>query len=603
MSTTPPRTHKSVNPLSPRRKRRTRTPRQHYEALVSQPKHHLSSDVYKHPEMDEIAKPFEQLWGFLNNRISAFNGTQAYTEALHDIVEQVGSLKGVMTSALFPKGKKGGVEGGRTSWPLTPREYWTLMVHFSRRVHSVCHFVSLDFHVVRWKLALRDLHVQVHDHKVLTQDLHKLNDAAKSNMKKYRIQTRFLIATHRIVMSRNLMELTQDELKALVDSRKEFLYCQVYSLPDLNTNHNCPTCTANSTKPVLPPKYPPPADGSGTPQIAGLFPSGPVSLEDLDEHHFRYVTGGTTCGMINTPGETAPELALFIHFIDFHAQSADRRARLERLAALLHLGAWFGTPCTSNAAHQAIPSKLRGKMVVLGMRKARDEIPFGLYAIPPRFKKGIARKEWFDFQEECMPEIAVIMNKLFEESIASLVTKNAQDFVGKFNLPPFGTTSIDPKDWKPSAGVNSTISFGGFSNEAHLDKDKYRYVFSTYVFVDRDTGELITDPERIAGCMEGGCLIWPDLHLALKIVHCSGVVILLWRGTHERHCTITSKILDSSIVRYGTSLQVNEKLFKSVQSYHEKLEAIERWELAGCKGTCPNFPALPTDLNDLYVHH
>lgn len=99
--------------------------------------------------------------------------------------------------------------------------------------------------------------------------------------------------------------------------------------------------------------------------------------------------------------------------------------------------------------------------------------------------------------------------------------------------------------------------------------------------------------------MKGGYLIWPDLHLALKIVDCTGVVILLWRGTHERHCTMTSETLDNGVIRYGTSIQVNKRLFESVQKYHTDLDALETWLLDGQQGDCPNIPKLPMDIHDV----
>ncbi|KAG8794465.1 hypothetical protein FRC12_024244 [Ceratobasidium sp. 428] len=157
------------------------------------------------------------------------------------------------------------------------------------------------------------------------------------------------------------------------------------------------------------------------------------------------------------------------------------------------------------------------------------------------------------------------------------------------------------QDWEPSMGCNITFSWFRFSNECHLVKDKHRFTFSAYVFVDTKTGKLIKDAKRIANCMRGGYLIWLDLHLALKIVHCSGVVLLFWRGTHERHCTITSEILDDTVLRIGTSIQVNKRLFDVVQKYYWELEALHLWKLNGWKGKKPPVPLMPTDLDDLGV--
>lgn len=117
------------------------------------------------------------------------------------------------------------------------------------------------------------------------------------------------------------------------------------------------------------------------------------------------------------------------------------------------------------------------------------------------------------------------------------------------------------------------------------------------MFVDKLTGQLITDPERIKKCMKGGYLIWPDLHLALKVVHCHGFVILFWRGTHERHCTVTSETLDYGVIRYGTSIQVNKKLLRSVKRFSTTLDAVEQWCLSHDDDEeCPDLPILPTEL-------
>lgn len=63
--------------------------------------------------------------------------------------------------------------------------------------------------------------------------------------------------------------------------------------------------------------------------------------------------------------------------------------------------------------------------------------------------------------------------------------------------------------------------------------------------------------------MKGGHFIWPDLHLGIDPSQCAGVVLFLWRGTHERHCTMTSEIIDADTIRYGSSIQINHRLLRS----------------------------------------
>lgn len=148
-------------------------------------------------------------------------------------------------------------------------------------------------------------------------------------------------------------------------------------------------------------------------------------------------------------------------------------------------------------------------------------------------------------------------------------------------------------------GSNFTISFGGFDNEPHLDKDAFRYVFSIYIFVDAE-GSLVTDKALIEQCMEGGYFLWPDLHLGLDPSKCNGVVLFIWRGTHERHCTMRGRVLDNGVTRYGTSIQVNSRLFSKAMQYQKKQALWEEekalWETNGKRGKMPRAPKPPTGI-------
>lgn len=74
----------------------------------------------------------------------------------------------------------------------------------------------------------------------------------------------------------------------------------------------------------------------------------------------------------------------------------------------------------------------------------------------------------------------------------------------------------------------------------------------------------MTDRDRIKECMKGGYFIWPDIHLGVDPSAFPGVLIFLWRGNHERHCTTTSELMDNGVMRYGSSMQVNQQLVHRV---------------------------------------
>lgn len=179
----------------------------------------------------------------------------------------------------------------------------------------------------------------------------------------HRVQVYYLQHHRRIVLTCAVEDLTLESLQALVARDANFLldnalevdrFCPQY--------HRCTskcksTCSDNPAP--LDTKYQSPLDKSGTPQIPGLFPHGPVTVKNLEEHRFLFITGGKTCGLVDVPCSNIPELGLFVDFPKFHELSEADSVRLERLAQLLHLGAWFSKDCTSNSAHQAIPAELR----------------------------------------------------------------------------------------------------------------------------------------------------------------------------------------------------------------------------------------------------
>ncbi|KAG8779466.1 hypothetical protein FRC12_024227 [Ceratobasidium sp. 428] len=595
--------HKRKKTRSERRRQAKATASGRFARSVKKLSTILGKPAYSRPEIREIRTFLDSYYGYLNNICTSSDAhpikeSDAYLKVLIDVIDCIGAFAEVINQAVIKAGNTEGVNTTiRAHWPFFAQERYQPMLDFVRTSYPV----HVELKITRMKLALGSFKHKIAVLNAITKKIKSTQPQQQSEEKELRLQLQLLITTERLHMTHQEADaLELEDLRTIVDKNKKNLGCDVFSIEDLHKNHGCATCKDKPSSHRG--KYNSPADGSGTPQIQGLFPSGPVSVEDLNKHHIRYITGGTTCGLAHYPGAETPELAFFCDFPNYHSLTPEGCARLERLAYLIHLGATFSSPCHSNQAHQAIDPKIRGKMNVVGNRTARDSKPWGPYAVPSRFK-GKRRPEYLDFHKDCVPEITVILNMIFNGSYSHVVAQRARDFVGKELLPPLGSISIDEITWTPSMGCNLTISFNNFTNEVHLDKDGYRYVFSVYVFVDSATGQLITNSERIAKCMKGGYLFWPDLHLALRIVHCTGVVLLFWRGTHERHATILSETVDPSVTRYGTSLQVNKKLFNAVTRYHEQLQALERWELNGGQGPCPPFPQMPTDWESLSVTH
>ncbi|KAF8602967.1 hypothetical protein BDV93DRAFT_556890 [Ceratobasidium sp. AG-I] len=332
---------------------------------------------------------------------------------------------------------------------------------------------------------------------------------------------------------------------------------------------------------------------SAIPFIRGLFCKHRVTSSDFKAHRFLMLDSGTTIGTVQIPGSNIPEIGVFVHF----PKAMDINPNFRELATLLHQGATYGTTCRNNGAHKQ--AGLVGIMKVLGWRSAFDPSPWGLYVAPIEIQKDpIKLAAWEEYVGN-IHRIQAIFNEEFTRIIVAKLAREAQDFVAEFKLPAFGETTTDTETHAPSLGSNFTISFGGFHNQPHIDNDAFRYVFSIYIFVDQK-GNLVTDRTLIEACMEGGHFLWPDLHLGLDTSKCNGVVLFIWRGTHERHCTMESKIFKNGVTRYGTSVQVNSRLLARNLAYQKKqaeweLE-MEVWRENGEMGDAPVQPEQPTGL-------
>jgi hypothetical protein len=158
-------------------------------------------------------------------------------------------------------------------------------------------------------------------------------------------------------MNHSQEQLTLDELRALVHQRRDMITFRSLDLNRLRQHHNCTTCQRNTSTEVG--KYTISTDPSATPAIPGLFPRGPVTLEDIASHNFRIISDGTTCGTVKVPGSPIPEIALMIHFPDFNLIEPESTLNLWQLGHLLHLGALYGTACLKNGPHLAVPPGIR----------------------------------------------------------------------------------------------------------------------------------------------------------------------------------------------------------------------------------------------------
>ncbi|KAG9120516.1 hypothetical protein FRC07_003951 [Ceratobasidium sp. 392] len=398
-------------------------------------------------------------------------------------------------------------------------------------------------------------------------------------------------------LSKPLKQMSLTELQDLATKKADDpASFQVLNLDAMRKNM-CRTCreALKKRKHIWQGKFPDTErGGTAIPFIPGLFVCGKVSMKQLLRHKIFWIRDGTTLGTVGNPDTGTPEIAIFVHMHTL-AEIDSKKNLWQELAELLHKGAVNGAVCKTNGAHKAVGCP--GMMVVLGWRKnVFDPTPFDIYAPPPAVQKD---PKLFEAWKEHVRNITRIWFTLL---LARTIAHQAQEFVRGNKLPAFGDYEPDVENHGLSLGSNFTISFLGFFNQAHLDKDGSIFVFSIYIFVDIATGQLVTDRSRIQECMEGGQFLWPDIHGGVDPSQSNRVVIFFWRGTHKRHCTIESKAYeeDTGVRRYGTSLQVNKTLLSETLKYHQAMAEYkveqEEYEASGCEGKVPEEPVQPGGL-------
>ncbi|QRV88054.1 hypothetical protein RhiJN_16072 [Ceratobasidium sp. AG-Ba] len=247
---------------------------------------------------------------------------------IHEIVNFVSEYKGLLTEVVKNFAKNPDEEHlGLFAWPFSPRERFEPMCNFAASVLAAQNFESEELKIEKMQEACQALRLFIQENRELFKALRKVDDKLKSYTKKLRARVLYLVAQQRITLEALIEKLTVEQLQDLVDKNPVPHDFDVFMLDDYHNNHNCNTCRKSTSEEYG--KYRSPLDGNGTPQIPGLFPKGPVSLEDVENHNFRYITGGTTCGLSRSPENGEKELALFVWYPDINNETPEQSARLE----------------------------------------------------------------------------------------------------------------------------------------------------------------------------------------------------------------------------------------------------------------------------------
>ncbi|KAG9126245.1 hypothetical protein FRC07_004299 [Ceratobasidium sp. 392] len=300
-------------------------------------------------------------------------------------------------------------------------------------------------------------------------------------------------------------------------------------------------------------------DPSALPPIPRLFTHGAVPYEDVDRHQFKLLNRGTHVGTFKSPSGDR-EIGIVVHVIEFADMDKELMEVVCQIAGVFHDSMKYGSVANSNAAWKAA-GKI-GKMVVAGFTGGYTTgVTAHMYTPPPIVRKPGEFQSWVGFQEQ-QSFLRESFNILFEMASKRLVDQ-IQSKILELEVPIHGNLSSNFKEHLPGLGANITVS-KKLTNQMHIDNDGLNYALGLFLFADRN-GNLITDRELIMSSMKGGYFIWPELHLGIDPSKCTGIVLYIWRGVHNRHGTVTQVQVNENVIRYGCSIQVNKRLIAKIR--------------------------------------
>ncbi|QRW09631.1 hypothetical protein RhiLY_08630 [Ceratobasidium sp. AG-Ba] len=142
-------------------------------------------------------------------------------------------------------------------------------------------------------------------------------------------------------------------------------------------------------------------------------------------------------------------------------------------------------------------------------------------------------------------------------------------YLSHIHAPIFGDYRPETSDHMPGMGSNMAFSMAdkggrGYANTSHVDSDidgtvEHRAcVWTSGTWLNgTQQGKLISDSTKIRKGIRGGKFILPAYRFGIDL-GAATVVIAIWRGGLDYHCTTSSFVEpESNVVRFGASVQTN----------------------------------------------
>lgn len=321
------------------------------------------------------------------------------------------------------------------------------------------------------------------------------------------------------------------------------------------------------------------------PNTKFIFRSKSNDVDDIDEEELIEIYYGTVVVI----DKEDLSVVLVVRCTPFSSMDSKLREQFDNTISTTFLHARARNLCKVNGAHKDKKDDeeehvVCGCMACCGWRGGSDfERSLGAYAVSAftattedRLLTDLERMTRFHIIRDFLAErLSTLSLSIFKTNLALALEARVPGF--------------DELEWQdtPNSRVfasNMVVTWDGFSNRMHTDKDHSRYASGLWCLIDRKTGNPIEAKEaKKLGSVDGACFVVKRYGVKVVLSRCDGMYEMLW-DVKVPHYTSTSisrnakgKVIehkDCDVTLYASSCQISASLVNRIRILEKEKEGL-----------------------------
>jgi hypothetical protein len=218
-----------------------------------------------------------------------------------------------------------------------------------------------------------------------------------------------------------------------------------------------------------------------------------------------------------------------IEFIKFEDLTCQEKEDLNFVTTFFSQATKFINPVMS------VTRSWGGLMWALGWRKSYDKDQIiGCYI------KAFGPDDHIKFDElfKQSKRLGQLIGNHYKKTAEGPFVSN-QQLMKQHHLPSFASLVYEEQLSDLDSAPHITFTTHSFFNPPHIDEeDISEYAFAMWVPTHSADGRLVCDPSTYD--ISSGPFVFPDYQFGINFDHQFGVVKMIWKANHVKHCTMPS---------------------------------------------------------------